>query len=129
MVAEVVAHVHLLDLAVFVLALDEHVLEEVVVVFLHLLVRHVRHEMTAVGRLGRVLRVHVQVLQQASLREGGLVVDARTPIPMPAGSDFEVERTVYLVLFGTENRGQILCHRFSSPPAGIKRYFRLEIHG
>ena len=34
MVSEVVADVHLLDLAVLVLRLDEHVLEEVVVMFL-----------------------------------------------------------------------------------------------
>lgn len=41
MVTQIVAHIHFLDLAVFVLALDEHVLEEVVVVLLHFLVGHV----------------------------------------------------------------------------------------
>lgn len=75
-IAEVVAHVHLLDFAVLVLALDEHVLEEVVVVLLHLLVRYVGNEMRAVGRLGRILRIHVQILQEDRLRERWLVVDA-----------------------------------------------------
>lgn len=41
MVAQVVAHIHLLYLAVLVLQLDKDVLEEVVVVLLHLLVRYV----------------------------------------------------------------------------------------
>lgn len=93
-IAQVVAHVHLLDLSVLVLQLHEHVLEEVVVVLLHLLVGHVGHQMTAIRGLGRVLRVHVQILQQHRLREGGLVVDARAPVPVTAGSDFEVERAV-----------------------------------
>lgn len=50
--------------------------------------------MASIGGLGRVLRVHVQVLQQHRLREGGLVVDARAPISMAAGADFEVEGAV-----------------------------------
>lgn len=90
-VAQVVAHVHLLDLAVLVLALHEHVLEEVVVVLLHLLVGHIGHQMRAIGRLGRVLRVHVQILEQDRLRESGFVVDARAPVAVSAGADLEVE--------------------------------------
>lgn len=43
MIAEIIANVHLLDFAVLVFAFDEHVLEEVVVVLLHLLVRHIGH--------------------------------------------------------------------------------------
>lgn len=67
MVAQVVAHVHLLDLAVLVLALHEHILEEIVVVLLHLLVGDIGHQMRAIGRFGRVLRIHIQILEQHSL--------------------------------------------------------------
>uniref|UniRef100_A0A182JLJ7 Uncharacterized protein n=1 Tax=Anopheles atroparvus TaxID=41427 RepID=A0A182JLJ7_ANOAO len=93
-IAEVVAHVHLLDFAVLVLTLDEHVLEKVVVVFLHLLVRHVRYQMAAVRGFGGVLWIDVQILQQAGLRERRLVVNAGAAVPMTAGANFEVERTV-----------------------------------
>ena len=47
-----------------VLGLDENVLKEVVVVLLHLLVADVR-QVGAVGGLGRVLRVDVQVLKES----------------------------------------------------------------
>ena len=77
-VPEVVAHVHLLDLSVFVLALHEDVLEEVVVVVLHLLVRDVG-EVGPVRSLGGVLGVNVEVLEDARLGEGGLVVDPGSP--------------------------------------------------
>jgi hypothetical protein len=40
-IAEVVADVHLLNLAIFVLQLNEYVLEKVVVMLLHLLVGHI----------------------------------------------------------------------------------------
>ena len=50
-------------LAVLVLALDEHVLEEVVVVLLHLVISHVG-EVGAVRGLGGVLRVDVEVLRE-----------------------------------------------------------------
>ena len=53
----------MLYLPVLVLALYEHVLKEVVVVLLHLVVRHVG-EVGAVGGLGGVLGVDVEVLQE-----------------------------------------------------------------
>lgn len=63
MIAKIVAHVHLLDLTVLVLALDEYILEEVIVVLLHLFVRHIRNQMGAICTFCRVLRVHIKILQ------------------------------------------------------------------
>lgn len=51
--------------------------------------------MTSIGGFGRVLRIHVQILEQHSLAEGGLVVDARAPVSMATRSDLEVERAVH----------------------------------
>merc|ERR1719354_1505212 len=109
MVAKVVAHVHLLDLSIFILALNKHILEEVVVMLLHLLVRHVG-QVGAVRSLRRVLRVDVQVLQQNGLREGWLIVDSRASIPVGAGAHLEVEGAIHLVLLRPKNTGQILRH-------------------
>ena len=50
--------------------------------------------MASVGGFGRVLGIHVQVLQQAGLRERRLVVDPRAAVSMAARSDLEVERAV-----------------------------------
>ena len=75
------------------LTLDKHILEEVVEVLLHLLVGDIG-QVAAVGRLGRVLRVHVQVLQHDRLTEGGLVVQAGAALAMTTCADLEVERTV-----------------------------------
>ena len=72
-------------LAIFILALHEHVLKEVVVVLLHLLVGHIG-QMGAISRLGRVLRVDVEVGEQDRLGEGWLVVDPTAAITVGAGS-------------------------------------------
>jgi hypothetical protein len=77
MIPEVVAYVHFLNLPVLVLGLDEAVLEEIVVVLLHLFVAHVC-QMGTVGRLCRVLGVDVEVLQHDRLAERRFVVDAGT---------------------------------------------------
>ena len=50
--------------------------------------------MTSVRRFRRVLRVHVQVLEEAGLGESRFVVDAGASVPVPASPDFEVEGTV-----------------------------------
>ena len=60
---------------------------------LHLLVGDVG-QVAAVGRLGRVLRVHVQVLQHDRLAECGLVVQPGATLAMPACADLEVEGAV-----------------------------------
>ena len=73
--------------------LHEHVLEEVVEVLLHLLVGDVG-QVTAVRGLGRVLRVHVQVLQHDRLAEGGLVVQPRAALAVTTRADLEVEGAV-----------------------------------
>ena len=72
-------------LAIFILALHEDVLEEVVVVLLHLLVGHIG-QVGAVGRLGRVLRVDVEVGEKHRLGEGRLVVDPAAAITVGAGA-------------------------------------------
>ena len=73
------------NLSIFVLALHEDILEEVVVVLLHLLVGHVG-QVRAVSRLGRVLGVDVEVGEEDRLGEGRLVVDPAAPISMSAGT-------------------------------------------
>ena len=50
--------------------------------------------MTPVRRLGRVLRIHVEVLQHDRLAERGLVVQTRTPLAVTTRADLEVEGTV-----------------------------------
>ena len=105
MITKIVAHVHLfnlkekvfvdchltlmnryrLNLAVFILALNEDVLEEVVVVLLHLLVGHVG-QVGAVSGLGRVLGVDVEVGEEHRLGERGLVVDPGATVTMGASS-------------------------------------------
>ena len=44
------------------------------------------------------------------LRECGLVVDPRAPLPVPARADLEVERAVHLVLLSAEDGGKVLGH-------------------
>ena len=109
-IAQVVAHVHLLDLAVGVLALAENLLEEVVVVLLHLLVSDAGGEVAAVGRLGGVLGIDVEVLDHQGLGEGRLVVDAAAAVAVPAGADLEVEAAVDLILLRAEDGGEVLGH-------------------
>jgi len=58
--------------------------------------------MGAVRGFGRVLRVHVQILEQHRLREGGLVVDSRAPVAVAAGAYLEVERAVHPVDWNVE---------------------------
>lgn len=41
MIAQIVANVHLLDLPVLILALDENVLEEIIIMLLHFLIGHI----------------------------------------------------------------------------------------
>jgi hypothetical protein len=50
--------------------------------------------MGAIGRLSRILRIHVQILEQTCLGEGRFVVDSGTTIAVSARSYFEVERAV-----------------------------------
>ena len=72
-------------LAILVLTLDKHVLEEVVVVLLHLLVGHVG-QVGAVSGLGRVLGVDVEVGEEHRLGERGLVVDPGAPVTVGTSS-------------------------------------------
>merc|ERR1719334_1631725 len=109
MISQVVADVHLFDLAVLVLHLQKYVLEKVIVVLLSL---DVRDAVRQFRRGGRVLRVAVAILQDDRLGEGGLVVETGTRGPMTAGAYFKVKRTVYFVLFRAENRRQVFRHFF-----------------
>jgi hypothetical protein len=93
--------------------------------------------MRSISRFRGILWVHVKILKQASLREGGLVMYARAAITVSACSDFKVERAIdsetnknkqlkilisasvkintnhhLLVLFSPENRRKIFSHRF-----------------
>ena len=99
MVAQIVTDIHLLNLAILVLALYEHLLKEVVVVFLHLLISHRLTDVTSVRGLGRVLGVDVEVLEHQSLREGGFVVDPAASVSVATSSNFEIETAVDFVFF------------------------------
>merc|ERR1719409_2555952 len=94
-VAEVLADVELLDLAVAgELVVD--LLVELVELLLDLLRVELRR--VAAGRRDLRRRVLVHVLHDHRLREGRLVVLARAPVAVAARADLEVERAVHLVL-------------------------------
>mmetsp|Transcript_27964 Transcript_27964/g.59043 ORF Transcript_27964/g.59043 Transcript_27964/m.59043 type:complete len:233 (-) Transcript_27964:89-787(-) len=59
-------------------------------------------------RLAR--RMPINVLDQDRLTEGRTVMDARAAIGVAAGSYFEVEGTVHLVLFRSVDACQMPCH-------------------
>lgn len=50
--------------------------------------------MTSISGLCGVLRIHVQILKQASLRESGFIVDSRAPVTMTAGSNLKIKRAI-----------------------------------
>ena len=54
--------------------------------------------------------VAVDVLDQYCLAEGWFVVMARASVPVPARTNFEVERAIYPVFFGSVYAGQVACH-------------------
>ena len=54
MISEVVADVHLLNLTILVLALNKDVFKEVIIVLLHLVVRHIG-QVGTISCLGRIL--------------------------------------------------------------------------
>lgn len=103
-IAEIVAYVHLLDLAILVFTFDENVFEEVVIMLLHFLIRYICDQMRAIRALGRVLRIYIQILKQTCLAERGLVVDTRASVTVTAGADFKVKGAVYFVFLGSEDR-------------------------
>jgi len=109
MISKIVANIHLLNLSVLVLAFDEHVLEEVVVMLLHFFVGNVG-QMTSIRGFCGVLWVDVEILQENCLRESGSIVNPRASLSMSAGSGLEEERTVYFVFFCSEDTGEILSH-------------------
>lgn len=52
----------------------------------------------------------VHVGEEDGGADGGLGVEPRAAIAMPASSDLEVEGAVHSVLLGPENRRQVLRH-------------------
>lgn len=90
--------------------------------------------MRTICRFRWILWIHIQVLQQTSLRESRFVVDSAAAVTMSTGSNFKVKRAVYsekmgkinmperndrllffdflylLVLFGSKNWCQIFGH-------------------
>ena len=55
----------------------------------------------------------VHVGEEKRWADGGLCVEPRAPISVPARSDLEVERTVHSVLLRPEYRRQVLRHSLS----------------
>lgn len=92
MISQVVTDVHLFDFTVFIFELDENVFKEVIEMLLHFFFSHV--SMRSIGRLRRILRIVIEVLEKDSLRESRLVVDTRAAIAVSARSNFEVKGTV-----------------------------------
>jgi len=102
--ALVIADAHLLDLAVLLLALEEHILEEVIKVFLQLVLTEVP-QMGAVSRLGRVVLRHVHLAYHDGLTVLWLVVFPGAALPMPARSRLDVEGAVHPVLLRAVDGG------------------------
>lgn len=98
-VAQVIAHVHLLHLAVLLLHLCENLLKELIIVLLHF---HIADGTAgSVSGLCTVLGITVDVLNQDGLAEGWFVVQSRAAVPMSASSDFKIEGTIDLGLSAT----------------------------
>jgi hypothetical protein len=102
MVTQIIAYIHFLDFSVLVFTFYEHILKEIVIMFLHFFITHVVH-LENISSFSGVLWIDVKILKYNGLTKGRFVMDPRTAIPMSASSDFEIKRAVYLVLFGTEN--------------------------
>ena len=99
----IIAHHHLLDLAVLA-HLAPEVLVEGVEVVLELLGVHAALEGVVVGR------VLVHVREEDGLGVGGLDVLAGAAVAVAAGADFVVEAAVDLVLLGAEDGSEVVSH-------------------
>jgi hypothetical protein len=97
----VITYNHLLDLAKLA-HLTPEVLVEGIEMVLQLCGRHLKF-----GIVGWVL---VEVRKEDGLRVGGFDVFARASVTMSAGADFVVKRAVDFVLFGTEDRCEVVGH-------------------
>ena len=75
--------------------------------------------------LGIVGGILVEVGQEDGLRVGWFDVFARTTVTVPAGTDFVVEGTVDFVLFGAEDRGEIVRHDLFCGFLGSEKEVRL----
>lgn len=88
-VSQVVTDIHLLNLSVLFFHLGEDFLEELIIVLLHL---HIAHSTAqTVSRLGRVLRVTVNVQEGNGLAKGRFIVQPRTSVSMTTCSNFEIK--------------------------------------
>ena len=66
--------------------------------------------MKLTGGVGRQYRGAVHVVDQNGLGIGWSIVETGTLVTIVTRANFEVEGTVDLVLFGAENRGQVVGH-------------------
>jgi len=101
MVIVIIAHNQLLNQPILT-QLAPNVLVKGIKVHLHLLRIHLV--------LGVVRRVLVQVRQQDRLRVRRLDVFSRAAVAMTARANLVVEGTVYFVLFGAEDGGEVVGH-------------------
>ncbi|TKR92948.1 hypothetical protein L596_007497 [Steinernema carpocapsae] len=105
--SNVVAHVHLLNLAVLLVQFGEDLLEEVVEVILFLFV--VLADLRKRVRLAHVDdRVVVEVFQQNRLGERRHDVRSGALVAMTACADLEIEGAVNFILLSSVNGSQIL---------------------
>lgn len=89
MISKVITNVHLLNFAVFLLHFCEDLLKELIIMFLHLNIAHSTAQ--TVSRLGRVLRVTVNVQEGNGLAKCWFVVQPRTSVSMATSSNFEIK--------------------------------------
>jgi len=114
-IPQIIAHIHLLDLPIFILQLQKHVLEEIIIMLLRLDIPHYAHGSRQRGdslltRDGFVLRVLIHVLQKDGLRERRFVVKTRALVAMTTRTNFEVEGTIHLVLFCSKDGCKVFSH-------------------
>ena len=91
MLAQIVANVHLLDLAVLVFHLEEELFEYVVEVLLHMFGVVGVDDLVVPRVHGCTQRVDVEVLEEYGLRECWFVVHFRALLAVATCADFEVE--------------------------------------
>jgi len=91
MLTQIVANVHLLDLAILGLHLDEQLLEDVVEVLLQLCLARFVQYLAIGGCLGRIERINVEILEEHCLAECGPVVHFAALLAVSARADLEIE--------------------------------------
>lgn len=113
MIGQIIADVQALDVAVLG-ELFEEVLVEILEVLLDVGGVEVGVGLSLWGRVGQHVGALVHVGEAECGADGGLRVEPRAPVTMPASPDLEVEGAVHPILLCPEYRRQVFRHSHCS---------------